>query len=74
MLPCGLRSLAVQNGAILRDGFLINVRACINLGLLLAFVWCAKGCQAFYAPIQFKNLQETVMEALKQGADALFIL
>jgi Amt family ammonium transporter len=44
------------------------------LGALLAWIWCAEGLKSSNAPIKGKNIQRTTVEALKQGADALFIL
>jgi Amt family ammonium transporter len=44
------------------------------LGAFLAFLWCAGVDRPRNAPNQIKNPQRTIVEALKQGADALFIL
>jgi Amt family ammonium transporter len=44
------------------------------LGAFLAFLWCAGVDRSRNAPNQIKNPQRTIVEALKQGADALFIL
>jgi ammonium transporter, Amt family len=44
------------------------------LGALLALIWCAEGLKPSNAPIKGINIQRTTVEALKQGADALFIL
>ena len=44
------------------------------LGALLAWIWCAEGLKSSNAPIKSKKTQRTIVEALKQGADALFIL
>jgi len=46
----------------------------IVFGAFFALVWCVTGFDCVYAPTQPISLKEVFMEALKQGADTLFIL
>jgi Ammonium Transporter Family len=47
---------------------------CSNVAQFLLLSWCAAVLSPAHAPNQFKNHQGVAVEALKQGADALFIL
>jgi Amt family ammonium transporter len=43
-------------------------------GAIFAFKWCIGGFIIFYAPLKSINLKRLFMNALQQGANALFIL
>jgi Amt family ammonium transporter len=45
-----------------------------DFGLIFALLWCVSKFSYINAPIQLISFKEVLMEALKQGADTLFIL
>jgi hypothetical protein len=55
---------------VIRIGFGASVQS----GAFLAFIWCGFRKRTKTAPISSISHKEVHMEALKQGADALFIL
>src|SRR5450830_1449388 len=48
--------------------------ATLFFGAFFACMWCICGCAHFFAPLQCTNTKRPFMNALQQGANALFIL